>query len=104
MLYNRDKVRRPIPEEKAISRAVEMIRVTFMPTQAYEHSDTAAMRMSWHGHTQQEAAGRDQSMCSLVIAEGPDASHTFLALHGGLSGDQQTHVNAWCRHASILCW
>ena len=29
MLYNRDKVRRPIPEEKAISKAVEMIRVRF---------------------------------------------------------------------------
>jgi hypothetical protein len=27
VLYNRDKVRRPIPEEKAITRAVDMIRV-----------------------------------------------------------------------------
>ena len=35
VLYNRDKVRRPIPEEKAITRAVDMIRVGppihFMP-------------------------------------------------------------------------
>ncbi len=27
VLYNRDKVRRPIPEEKAINRAVDMIWV-----------------------------------------------------------------------------
>ena len=27
VLYNRDKVRRPVPEYKAISKAVEMIRV-----------------------------------------------------------------------------
>ena len=27
VLYNRDKVRRPVPEEKAINKAAEMIRV-----------------------------------------------------------------------------
>jgi len=27
VLYNRDKVRRPVPEEKAIKKAAEMIRV-----------------------------------------------------------------------------
>ncbi len=46
VLYNRDKVRRPIPEEKAISRAVEMIRVTLISPHGCDHSGIYAMRMS----------------------------------------------------------
>ena len=53
VLYNRDKVRRPIPEEKAISRAVEMIRVSLISPRSCDHSELAAVRMSWHVHTQQ---------------------------------------------------
>ena len=63
MLYNRDKVRRPIPEEKAISKAAEMIRVT-ISTLSSSSFRCSCIEDELHQHFQQCAVSKDQVWCS----------------------------------------